>query len=59
MTENIRQALQGIWVITPLPVTNAGQIIAPPHITIVSTQGTNEQIKQNLIGAGNNVVTWL
>ena len=26
-------------------------------ITIVSTiQGTNEQIKQNLIGAGNNVV---
>ena len=27
-------------------------------ITIVSTiKGTNEQIKQNLIGAGNNVVT--
>ena len=27
-------------------------------ITIVSTiQGTNEQIKENLIGAGNNVVT--
>ena len=27
-------------------------------ITIVSTiKGTNEQIKQNLIGSGNNVVT--
>ena len=60
MTENIRQALQGIWghKLRSL-LTMLGIIIdIAAIITIVSTiKGTNEQIKQNLIGAGNNVVT--
>ena len=60
MTENIRQALQGIWghKLRSL-LTMLGIIIGiAAIITIVSTiKGTNEQIKQNLIGAGNNVVT--
>ena len=60
MTENIRQALQGIWghKLRSL-LTMQGIIIGiAAIITIVSTiKGTNEQIKQNLIGAGNNVVT--
>ena len=60
MTENIRQALQGIWghKLRTL-LTMLGIIIGiAAIITIVSTiKGTNEQIKQNLIGAGNNVVT--
>ncbi len=60
MTENIRLAFQGIWghklrsVLTMLGIIIGIAAI----ITIVSTiKGTNEQIKENLIGAGNNVVT--
>ena len=60
MTENIRLAIQGIWghKLRSL-LTMLGIIIGiAAIITIVSTiQGTNEQIKENLIGAGNNVVT--
>ena len=58
--ENIRLAFQGIWghklrsVLTMLGIIIGIAAI----ITIVSTiKGTNEQIKQNLIGSGNNVVT--
>ena len=60
MTENIRLAFQGIWSHKMRSVlTMLGIIIGIASIiTIVSTiQGTNEQIKENLIGAGNNVVT--
>lgn len=60
MFENVRLAFQGIWghklrsVLTMLGIIIGIAAI----ITIVSTiKGTNEQIKQNLIGAGNNVVT--
>ena len=60
MRENIRLAFQGIWghklrsVLTMLGIIIGIAAI----ITIVSTiQGTNEQIKENLIGSGNNVVT--
>jgi len=60
MRENIRLAFQGIWghklrsVLTMLGIIIGIAAI----ITIVSTiKGTNEQIKENLIGAGNNVVT--
>ena len=57
MLENIRLSFQGIWghkmrsVLTMLGIIiGIGSIIA-----IVSTiKGTNEQIKQNLVGAGNN-----
>ena len=60
MLENIRLSFQGIWshkmrsFLTMLGIIiGIGAIIA-----IVSTiQGTNEQIKQNLVGAGNNAVT--
>ena len=59
MIENIRLSFQGIWshklrsFLTMLGIIiGIGSIIA-----IVSTiKGTNEQIKQNLIGSGNNVV---
>lgn len=58
--ENIRLAFQGIWghklrsVLTMLGIIIGIAAI----ITIVSTiKGTNEQIKQNLIGSGTNVVT--
>ena len=60
MRENIRLAFQGIWSHKMRSVlTMLGIIIGIASIiTIVSTiQGTNEQIKENLIGAGNNVVT--
>ena len=60
MIENIRLAFQGIWSHKMRSVlTMLGIIIGiAAIITIVSTiQGTNEQIKENLIGAGNNVVT--
>ena len=60
MVENIRLAFQGIWGHKLRSVlTMLGIIIGIASIiTIVSTiQGTNEQIKENLIGAGNNVVT--
>jgi len=60
MVENIRLAFQGIWShkLRSL-LTMLGIIIGiAAIITIVSTiKGTNEQIKKNLIGAGNNVVT--
>ena len=58
--ENIRLAFQGIWGHKMRSVlTMLGIIIGiAAIITIVSTiQGTNEQIKQNLIGSGSNVVT--
>lgn len=60
MLENIRLAFQGIWSHKMRSVlTMLGIIIGiAAIITIVSTiKGTNEQIKENLIGAGNNVVT--
>ena len=60
MLENIRLAFQGIWSHKMRSMlTMLGIIIGiAAIITIVSTiQGTNEQIKENLIGAGNNVVT--
>jgi len=60
MIENIRLAFQGIWghklrsVLTMLGIIIGIAAI----IVIVSTiKGTNEQIKENLIGSGNNVVT--
>ena len=59
MLEDIRLAFQGIWnhklrsALTMLGIIiGIGSIIA-----IVSTiKGTNEQIKENLVGAGNNAV---
>ena len=60
MRENIKLSLQGIWSHKLRSVlTMLGIIIGiAAIITIVSTiKGTNEQIKENLIGAGNNVVT--
>ena len=60
MRENIRLAFQGIWGHKMRSIlTMLGIIIGiAAIITIVSTiKGTNEQIKENLIGAGNNVVT--
>jgi len=56
----MRLAFQGIWSHKLRSVlTMLGIIIGiAAIITIVSTiKGTNEQIKENLIGAGNNVVT--
>lgn len=58
--ENIRLAFQGIWGHKMRSfLTMLGIIIGIASIiTIVSTiTGTNEQIKENLIGSGNNVVT--
>ena len=60
MLENIAISLQGIWAHKMRSLlTMLGIIIGIASIiTIVSTiRGTNEQIKENLIGAGNNVVT--
>lgn len=60
MGENIKLAFEGIWSHKLRSIlTMLGIIIGiAAIITIVSTiQGTNEQIKENLIGAGNNVVT--
>ena len=59
MRENIRLAFQGIWAHKlRSALTKLGIIIGiSAMITIVSTiKGTNDQIKENLIGAGNNVV---
>ena len=60
MFENIGLSFQGIWnhKLRSL-LTMLGIIIGIASIiAIVSTiKGTNEQIKQQLIGAGNNVVT--
>ena len=58
--ESIRLAFQGIWSHKLRSfLTMLGIIIGIASIiTIVSTiEGANEQIKQNLIGSGNNVVT--
>ena len=55
--ENIRLAFQGIWGHKMRSfLTMLGIIIGIASIiTIVSTiKGTNEQIKQNLIGSGSN-----
>ena len=60
MRENIRLAFEGIWSHKlRSALTMLGIIIGiAAIITIVSTiKGTNEQIKENLIGAGNNVAT--
>lgn len=59
MLENITLSFQGIWSHKMRSfLTMLGIIIGIASIiTIVSTiKGTNEQIKENLIGAGNNVV---
>ena len=59
MIENISLAFQGIWAHKMRSMlTMLGIIIGiAAIISIVSTiKGTNEQIKQNLIGAGNNAV---
>lgn len=59
MIENIRLSFQGIWSHKMRSfLTMLGIIIGIASIiSIVSTiKGTNEQIKENLIGAGNNVV---
>ena len=59
MLENIRLAFRGIWSHKMRSfLTMLGIIIGIASIiSIASTiQGTNEQIKQNLIGAGNNNV---
>lgn len=60
MFENIVLSFQGLWSHKFRSfLTMLGIIIGISSIiTIVSTiKGTNEQIKENLIGAGNNVVT--
>lgn len=60
MGENLSLSFQGIWQHKLRSfLTMLGIIIGiAAIITIVSTiRGTNEQIKQNLIGSGNNVVT--
>lgn len=59
MLENIRLSVQGIWSHKMRSfLTMLGIIIGiAAIIAIVSTiKGTNEQIKQNIIGAGNNTV---
>lgn len=59
MIENIKLAFQGIWSHKMRSLlTMLGIIIGiAAIISIVSTiKGTNEQIKQNLIGSGTNVV---
>ncbi|MDD3278739.1 MAG: ABC transporter permease [Lachnospiraceae bacterium] len=60
MLENVRLSFQGIWSHKMRSfLTMLGVIIGiAAIIAIVSTiKGTNEQIKQNLIGAGNNNVS--
>ena len=60
MGEDIRLAFQGIWSHKMRSfLTMLGIIIGIASIiSIVSTiKGTQEQIKQNLIGSGNNTVT--
>ena len=60
MLENLRLSFQGIWSHKMRSfLTMLGIIIGiAAIIAIVSTiKGTNEQIEQNLIGAGDNNVT--
>ena len=57
--ENLRLSFQGIWAHKLRSfLTMLGIIIGiAAIIAIVSTiKGTNEQIKENLVGAGDNVV---
>ena len=57
MLENVRLSFQGIWSHKMRSfLTMLGIIIGIASIiSIFSTiKGTNEQIKQNMIGAGNN-----
>ena len=59
MIENIRLSFQGIWSHKMRSfLTMLGIIIGiAAIIAIVSTiKGTNEQIKQNLVGSGGNTV---
>ncbi len=59
MLENIRLAFQGIWAHKMRSVlTMLGIIIGIASIIAIASTilGTNEQIKNNLIGAGNNAV---
>ena len=59
MFENIRLSFKGIWSHKMRSfLTMLGIIIGiAAIIAIVSTiQGTNEQIKQNLVGSGDNTV---
>lgn len=59
MLENVRLSFQGIWSHKMRSLlTMLGIIIGIASIiAIVSTiQGTNEQLKKNLLGAGNNTV---
>lgn len=59
MLENIRLSFQGVWSHKMRSfLTMLGIIIGIASIiAIVSTiKGTNEQIKQNLVGSGNNTV---
>lgn len=59
MIENIRLSFQGIWAHKMRSfLTMLGIIIGiAAIIAIVSTiKGTSEQIKENLVGSGNNVV---
>lgn len=59
MKENMRLAFQGIWLHKMRSfLTMLGIVIGiAAIIAIVSTiKGTNEQIKENLVGSGNNVV---
>jgi len=60
MTEYLRSAFDGIWSHKLRSMlTMLGIIIGIASIIAISStiMGTNEQIKQNLIGAGNNAVT--
>ncbi|MDO4649311.1 MAG: ABC transporter permease [Eubacteriales bacterium] len=60
MLENVRQAVRGIWSHKMRSfLTMLGIIIGiAAIIAIVSTiKGTSEQIKQDLIGSGNNTVS--
>ena len=59
MLENIRLAFAGVWTHKLRScLTMLGIIIGIASIIAISStiMGTNEQIKQNLIGAGNNAV---
>ena len=59
MLENIREAFDGIWSHKlRSALTMLGVIIGIASIIAISStiMGTNEQIKQNLVGAGNNTV---
>ena len=60
MSEYLRSALDGIWAHKLRSMlAMLGIIIGIASIIAISStiMGTNEQIKQNLIGAGNNTVT--